>query len=73
LRGTYRPTAKNGIVKDHYLKLGFTQQGQSNEGASLWSLKLAEFVAADVPIETRVAPAVTPDSKRKAGADAHAT
>ncbi|MBV9988771.1 MAG: HAD family hydrolase [Chitinophagaceae bacterium] len=27
LKGEYRPTAKNGLVKDHYEALGFTQSG----------------------------------------------
>jgi FkbH-like protein len=44
LRGSYLPTAKNGLVKDHYLKLGFAQSAAEAGGATSWSLQLADFV-----------------------------
>jgi FkbH-like protein len=39
LIGLYRPTAKNGMVRDHYARLGFTQTGE-REGATEWTLPL---------------------------------
>jgi FkbH-like protein len=39
LIGEYLPTAKNGLVKDHYQKLGF------KEKQGLWLLNVSEFEA----------------------------
>jgi FkbH-like protein len=49
LRGIYRPTDRNALVKDHYENLGFSQVAQT-DGAIVWELDLAGFVARDVPI-----------------------
>jgi FkbH-like protein len=43
LIGEYRPTAKNGMVRDHYRTLGFDPIGQHDDGATLWSLSLSDF------------------------------
>src|SRR4029077_15373192 len=40
LIGTYRPTDRNKIVEQHYPVLGFTQTGQSPEGATTWELEV---------------------------------
>ncbi|MCO6417783.1 HAD-IIIC family phosphatase [Siccirubricoccus sp. KC 17139] len=45
LRGTYRPTAKNGMVRDHYPKLGFTPLAAEGE-ALHFALALEELPAA---------------------------
>jgi len=45
VRGEYIPTAKNGMVKDHYLKLGFTR-----EEANRWVLETADYVECPVNI-----------------------
>ncbi len=37
--GTYIPTAKNALVKDHYAKLGFTPAGADGE-TTFWSLEV---------------------------------
>ena len=37
LKGEYIPTAKNGIVKDHYLNLGFEKQNE------YWLLSLVNY------------------------------
>jgi FkbH-like protein len=49
LLGTYIPTAKNGMVKDHYEKLGFLQvisndatQGEHNDSTT-WSLDIVNY------------------------------
>ena len=41
LRGTYIPTAKNGMVKEHYPGLGFSAQGCDGE-TTFWSLRVDE-------------------------------
>lgn len=41
LVGVYRPTERNGIVADHYAKLGFTAAGKRND-SELWILALNE-------------------------------
>jgi FkbH-like protein len=35
--GTYIPTAKNGMVRDHYARLGFERAGQDGD-CTMWSL-----------------------------------
>lgn len=45
LVGTYIPTAKNGMVKDHYSKLGFSPLAEREE-ASTYQLDLAGFTPA---------------------------
>ncbi len=34
LRGTYLPTKKNALVRDHFLKLGFEKIGDAPEGGT---------------------------------------
>ncbi len=54
LIGEYIPTAKNGMVKDHYSKLGFQAIEGSNSGAaSRYALDLAGFVPRDTFVELR--------------------
>ena len=46
LVGEYIPTPKNGLVRDHYAKLGFAAaRPGATEGATRWTLALAGFVA----------------------------
>ena len=42
LIGRYIPTTKNGMVKDHYEKLGFS--AFDREGDTLWRLDLKDYV-----------------------------
>lgn len=51
--GHYRPSPKNGMVKDHYRKLGFALSSESAEG-SLWELDVASYTARAVPIALAV-------------------
>ena len=46
LIGEYLPTKKNGMVKDHYAKLGFTVVETGADGSSRAVLDLATFVPA---------------------------
>ena len=41
LTGVYVPTAKNGMVRDHYKNLGFTLAGESPDLETRWTLDLA--------------------------------
>jgi FkbH-like protein len=50
LIGQYFKTERNGMVKDHYSRLGFSQLQMSEEG-SRWQLDVASYVGAPVPIE----------------------
>ncbi len=43
LTGEYRPTAKNGMVRDHYKKLGFELVHEAEDGRTEWQLDLREF------------------------------
>jgi len=38
IRGEYLPTAKNGLVRDHYRKLGFTLTDTDQNGRTCWEL-----------------------------------
>jgi len=40
LIGDYIPTAKNGMVKEHYPRLGFAPLGDNAEGGTRWELPL---------------------------------
>jgi FkbH-like protein len=55
LRGIYIPTAKNGIVRDHYAKLGFRETHQTQDGETSWVLALGDFAPPDTDIEIREA------------------
>lgn len=46
LVGTYRPTARNALVQDHYAKLGFARAGDGPDGATIWTFDVA---TADIP------------------------
>jgi predicted enzyme involved in methoxymalonyl-ACP biosynthesis len=43
LLGYYLPTKKNGMVADHYEKLGFRKIEASSNGASEFALSLTEY------------------------------
>ncbi len=49
--GRYRPTDRNMLVKDHYLKLGFHRAGDA-AGVEEWMLDVAEASRFEPPIAT---------------------
>ena len=49
LIGLYIPTAKNGMVADHYKKLGF-RQVDSDKAQTTWALDLADYVTPALPL-----------------------
>jgi FkbH-like protein len=53
LIGVYRPSGRNGMVSDHYRKLGFTPLGES-DGGSEWRLSTdAEIEVAPMSVRRR--------------------
>jgi len=50
LRGTYRPTERNALVKDHYAKLGFSCSGTDADGTTRWSLDVGTVADETVPM-----------------------
>ena len=53
LLGYYLPTAKNGMVKDHYEKLGFSLvSNEQGAGATTWSLDITNYAARSRHIRT---------------------
>ena len=54
LLGVYRPTARNGMVSDHYGKLGFSAVRVDPDGATWWRLATdAASEPAPVPMHVR--------------------
>jgi FkbH-like protein len=53
--GEYLPTKKNGMVKDHYQKLGFIVLDNAEDGSSRSALDLATFVPASTFIDVKEA------------------
>ncbi len=51
LTGQYVPTAKNGMVRDHYEKLGFTLVEGEAEGATRWHCSLSDFAPKETFIQ----------------------
>ncbi len=51
LIGQYFPTKKNGMVRDHYVKLGFTRSAELPDGSNVNVLDLTMFQPADTFIE----------------------
>lgn len=40
--GVYLPTAKNGMVKEHYLKMGFTRMEETGDEMAKWIFRIPE-------------------------------
>jgi FkbH-like protein len=55
LVGTYTPTERNGLVRDHYASLGFDASGSEGE-STIWSLAVDQF--APRPCHIRVEAAI---------------
>ena len=47
LVGEYKPTAKNGMVREHYARLGFAPLEHAEDGTRIDLLDLQGYVAAD--------------------------
>jgi FkbH-like protein len=53
LFGEYRPTSKNGMVRDHYANLGFQPLATAPDGASTSVLNLQHFVTINTFIDIK--------------------
>jgi predicted enzyme involved in methoxymalonyl-ACP biosynthesis len=51
--GQYRPTKKNGMVRDHFARLGFVTGPEDSEGGTSSVLALADFTPADTFIDVK--------------------
>lgn len=51
IEGLYRPTPKNGMVKDHYTKLGFSSVEERADGECVFALDVSAYEAPELPIE----------------------
>jgi FkbH-like protein len=43
LRGYYLPTKKNGLVRDHFKKLGFAKVTESADGSAIYLLEITGY------------------------------
>ncbi|HTE16089.1 MAG TPA: HAD-IIIC family phosphatase [Burkholderiales bacterium] len=50
LIGTYYPTERNGLVKDHYANLGFSSLETEPSGTTVWALDTDLLPSRDLPI-----------------------
>jgi FkbH-like protein len=48
--GRYIPTAKNGLVRDHFSRLGFVQTDSQN-GETAWQLAVSSYGAKSLPLK----------------------
>jgi FkbH-like protein len=51
--GTYRPTARNALVKEHYAKLGFALIDTQPDGSTRWALPADTASAEALPMTVR--------------------
>jgi FkbH-like protein len=51
LKGTYLPTKKNGLVADHFAKLGFTKTFDLPDGGNTWVLELENYTSPELPMQ----------------------
>ena len=51
LRGSYVPSSRNALVRQHYAKLGFSQMPNPGSETSLWNLTLTDYAPTKLPME----------------------
>jgi FkbH-like protein len=49
--GRYIPTAKNGLVRDHFSRLGFVQTGSREDGETTWQLSISDYGEKNLPLK----------------------
>jgi len=52
--GLYRPTEKNGMVREMYRTLGFELEETEDSGATRWRLMLDAYEPRPVPMQVEV-------------------
>ncbi len=50
LIGSYAPTAKNSMVREHYSRLGFSLLEEHEDGSTEWALTLEDFTEQHAPM-----------------------
>jgi len=50
LRGLYRPTARNALVRQHYQSLGFSLAAEKDNGETEWTLQLRGYTPRTVSV-----------------------
>jgi len=53
LIGVYKPTDRNGMVKDHYPLLGFKSTSSESDGTTLWLLNVSTAEVNGVPMSVK--------------------
>ncbi len=53
--GRYVPTAKNGLVRDHFSRLGFTAMN-TQDGETNWQLAIASYCEKNLPLRLDLQP-----------------
>jgi FkbH-like protein len=62
LIGRYIPTARNGLVRDHFRKLGFDQVDARPSGETTWQLAVNNYGDKDLPLKVVARPSPGPAS-----------
>jgi predicted enzyme involved in methoxymalonyl-ACP biosynthesis len=52
--GRYIPTAKNGLVRDHFSRLGFVQTDSQEDGETTWQLTVSSYHDKDLPLRMKL-------------------
>jgi predicted enzyme involved in methoxymalonyl-ACP biosynthesis len=55
LIGRYIPTARNGLVRDHFEKLGFARFSEEPSGETIWRLSIGEYSDKELPMKIEAA------------------
>ena len=50
INGRYIPTAKNGLVRDHFSRLGFIKTDSQN-GETTWQLTVSGYDEKELPVK----------------------
>ena len=53
--GRYIPTARNGLVRDHFEKLGFARLGAEPNGETVWRLDVSQYSDKELPMRIEAA------------------
>jgi FkbH-like protein len=52
--GRYLPTARNGLVRDHFSKLGFSQIDEQRSGETTWRLAVESYGDKELPLKVEL-------------------
>ena len=52
--GRYIPTAKNGLVLDHFSRLGFDHTGSQENGETAWQLSVSGYAEKNLPLKVNL-------------------